>query len=63
MPQVEERVVRPKELKKVVGLSALTARRMEKRGEVPHARRIGKQGIGWLMSDLQTWIESRKQAA
>jgi predicted DNA-binding transcriptional regulator AlpA len=62
MKTSEERVVRPKEVKAVVGLSLTEVNRRIKAGTFPPKRELGEQARGWLYSDLVKWMESRKVA-
>ena len=53
-------VIRPKELSKMLSISQPTLWRMEKRGELPKKVQISERTVGWLKSDIQDWLESKK---
>ncbi|MES2252474.1 MAG: AlpA family phage regulatory protein [Pseudomonadota bacterium] len=52
--------IREPECFKITGLSRTTRWRLEKRGEFPKRCKISQNIIGWLASDLDTWISSKK---
>ncbi len=56
-----DRIVRPKDLKLVTGLSKSTIRRLELAGEFPVKLRISPGATGYLLSEILEWIESRRQ--
>jgi prophage regulatory protein len=56
-----ERVIRRKELLKLIGVSSATQWRMEKAGEFPARRRLGKASVGWLLSEVEAWQQSRER--
>lgn len=41
-------------------LSRSTAWRLEKEGKFPKRRQISAKAVGWLQSEVEAWIESRK---
>lgn len=46
-------------VKEATGLSRSTIWRLEEKGEFPKRRKLSKQSVGWLKSDLDSWIASR----
>lgn len=56
---MDERLVFEPERKLLTGISRVTARQMEKRGEFPRRRRVGAQKVAWLFSEIQQWIAER----
>jgi prophage regulatory protein len=56
-----DRVHRLSSVKAFSGLSKATIYRMIAAGSFPPAHSLGARAVGWLESDLQTWIESRIQ--
>ncbi len=53
-------VIRPNDLAKMLSVSLPTLWRMEKRGELPKKIQISERTVGWLKSDIQEWLESKK---
>jgi predicted DNA-binding transcriptional regulator AlpA len=45
----------------VVGISAITAWRMRKRGQFPEPVRLSQGRIAWLRSDLEHWLNTRER--
>jgi predicted DNA-binding transcriptional regulator AlpA len=44
-------------------MSASTIWRMEQAGTFPKRRRIGRQLVGWLESEIDTWLRDRPLVA
>ena len=53
------RYIRFKELKTLVPLGRTTIWRMERDGEFPQSRRIGKTAKAWLEADVLNWMKER----
>lgn len=43
-------------------LSRSTTWRMERQGAFPRRRQLSANSVGWLRSEVDTWIQSRAQA-
>ena len=56
-----EKIIRRKELLGLIGVSSATQWRMERVGEFPARRRIGKGSVGWLLSEVEAWLKSRER--
>lgn len=52
------KILRPKELAKMLSVSTVTLWRMEKRGELPARIKISTRAVGWLESDIEEWLNS-----
>lgn len=52
-------IVREAERRQVTGLSKTTWWRWEKRGLVPKRIQLTEYSVGWLRSELQSWISAR----
>lgn len=63
MDQKCERFVREKERKAITGLSRSQAWRLERDGQFPKRRKLGKSAVGWLASELSAWVASRELAS
>lgn len=56
------RILRFPETKNKTGCSRTTIWRGVKEGTFPAPLKIGKRAVGWLESDLDAWIEAKKQS-
>ena len=54
-------VIRRKKLLELIGVSAATQWRMEKAGLFPARRRLGKASVGWILSEVEEWINNRER--
>jgi len=55
----ENRIIRLRELKTLIGLSAATIWRKEKDNTFPKRRRISKRAVGWMHDEISQWINGR----
>ena len=60
---MNNRIVRPRELAKKLSISIATLYRMKKAGELPPQVKIHERAVGWKVSDIEEWLDSRKIAA
>ena len=58
----DDRVLRWPEVKKIVGLSRVTAWRLERDGRFPRRLQLGGNSCGWLLSEVRGWLEQRAAA-
>jgi len=56
----DERVIRPKELCRLIGLSRQTLWRLYKSGELPPPRQLSARNVGWLYSEIVQWLRDRQ---
>ncbi len=54
-----DRVIRRKELEKIVGLSRSSIYLRMSNGTFPKPIPLGGRSVGWLESDIQAWIDAR----
>ncbi len=54
-----DRFVREPEIALITGLSRTTRWRLERAGKFPNRRRISTNAVGWLASEIHTWIAER----
>lgn len=54
-------IIRPTELAEILSVSKQTLWRMENRGELPKRVKISKRAVGWLASDIQEFLNSKKE--
>ena len=58
-----ERFLREAEVKRITGLSRTTRWRLERCGQFPKRRRLSQNAIGWLESEIRSWMAARAEAA
>ncbi len=51
-----DKYLRRREVCICTGLSYSTIRRLELRGEFPRRRQLGPRSVGWLRSEVETWL-------
>lgn len=61
MQENKERLIRKPELLSMIGLSDTTVWRMERDGRFPKRLRIGGNSVGWLESEITSWLRSRAE--
>ena len=54
-----DRIIRRKELEKIVGLSRSSIYLRMSNGTFPKPIPLGGRSVGWLESDIQAWIDDR----
>lgn len=59
--EIKDRVVRRKQLLQIIGLSYATQWRMERAGLFPARVRLGKGSVGWLLSEVEQWVQNRER--
>ena len=57
----KSRIIRPKELSNMLSISIPTLYRMKDEGELPPKVMVSSRAVGWLRSDIEEWLISRKQ--
>jgi prophage regulatory protein len=58
-----ERVIPMPELSKLTSLSPATIYRWMKDGHFPAPIQLGPNRVGWLASEVQEWLTTRRRAA
>ncbi|MFQ8718338.1 MAG: helix-turn-helix transcriptional regulator [Enterobacter hormaechei] len=61
--QPAERVIREAECRQLTGICRTTRYMMEKEGNFPARRKLGGRAVGWLLSEVTAWQQSRSKAA
>jgi prophage regulatory protein len=59
-PEPGPRVLRTAEAARRIGLSKSSLWRMVKDGEFPRPRRLSTHAVGWLESEIETWLNDRE---
>lgn len=57
-----DRIVRERECKQLTGLARTTRYMMEKAGNFPARRQLGGRSVGWMLSEVNTWLENQPKA-
>ncbi|HBQ2476294.1 TPA: AlpA family phage regulatory protein [Klebsiella pneumoniae] len=57
-----ERVIREAECRQLTGICRTTRYLMEKDGKFPARRKLGGRAVGWLLSEVSAWQQSRSKA-
>jgi prophage regulatory protein len=60
--QPESTIIRPKDLANMLSLSISTLYKINNEGKLPPKVKISSNAVGWLRSDIEDWLASRKQA-
>ena len=53
-------IAKPSNQHFVTGISKATAYRLEKDGKFPARRKLTNFAVGWLVSELEVWRDSRR---
>jgi len=54
--------LRIRQVMQLTGLSRMTIYRLERDGRFPKRRRLSKNAVAWLESDISAWADSRPVA-
>jgi len=57
-----DRIVREPERRQITCISPASAWRGEKAGTFPKRVRLGENSVGWKLSELLAWVDSREIA-
>lgn len=55
----QSKIIRRKQLAKILGVSEVTVWRWECEGRLPKKRQIGPNVVGWLASEIDAWLADR----
>ncbi len=61
--QLTDRFLREPEVKAITGLSRTTRWRLEREGNFPNRKSLSKNSVGWLESEISTWIRERSEVS
>jgi prophage regulatory protein len=61
--EAPDRIVREAECALLSGLSRTTRWRLERAGKFPKRRQISPNCVGWLCSEVMTWLRERADPA
>lgn len=56
-----DRVFRPREVARVVGLSLTTVNKLRREGLFPAPIKLSAQAVGWREADVREWIDTRER--
>jgi len=57
----KSKIIRPKELANMLSISISTLYKMQDDDQLPAKVKISSHAVGWLRSDIEEWLMSRKQ--
>lgn len=55
-----DRIVKEAERKKITSISRSQAFQLERKNQFPKRVRLSKMSVGWRLSELLAWVESRQ---
>lgn len=56
------RIIRENECRQITGLCRTTRYLMERDGKFPARRRLGGRSVGWILSEVNTWLDEQPKA-
>ena len=56
---MQAKILRRKNVEKMVGLSRSTIYKLMNQGLFPKAIRLGPRAVGWRISDIENWINQQ----
>ena len=62
MKNPPKKILRISEVSAETGLSASTIRRRVRDGDFPAPLRLSEWALGWKVSEVRAWVESRERA-
>jgi prophage regulatory protein len=60
---MQEQLLRWPTVQQLCGISRPTAWRLERQGIFPARRKIASNSVGWLRSEIESWIQDRTQVS
>lgn len=57
----DDRFIREAECRQLTGICRTTRFLMEKEGKFPARRKLGGRSVGWLLSEVFDWQQSRSK--
>ena len=61
--EIEQAILRRREVERITGLSRWTIYRLIDRGEFPAPTRLGRRMLIWKRADVQAWVDAIGQKA
>ena len=58
-----EKILREKEVEQIIGVTRVTIWRWCGAGNFPKPIKLGENSKGWLESEIQNWIQSKRRAS
>lgn len=60
--KVNQAIIRKTELQSMLGISDPSIYRWEREGKFPKRLQLGGNSVGWLLSEVEGWIQARADA-
>ena len=54
-----DRIIREFECRQLTGICRTARFLMEKEGKFPSRRKLGGRSVGWMLSEIQSWLVSQ----
>lgn len=61
--RVGDRILRPAAVMSMLSVSRTTLWRLARQENFPRKIRLGQASMGWLESELEIWLQSRKEGS
>lgn len=61
VPTTAPRLLRPKDVTRMVGLSRVSLWRLEQEGKFPPRRKLSTNRVAWLTEEVENWIRTRER--
>ena len=62
VPFASPRLLRPKDVIRMVGLSRVSLWRLEQAGKFPARRKLSTNRVAWLTEEVEDWIRTRERS-
>lgn len=57
--EIPTKIVRFPQISELTSLSRTTIWRLESQGDFPKRLQVGNRGVGWLLNEVENWMQSR----
>ena len=57
-----DRIIREDECRRLTGICRTTRYQKEIKGEFPARRQLGGRSVGWLLSEVNSWLNNQPKA-
>lgn len=60
--QFTDRIIRESECRQITGLCRMHRYNLEKKSQFPCRRQLGGRSVGWLLSEVNVWVQSQPKS-
>ncbi|EMR8966148.1 helix-turn-helix transcriptional regulator [Yersinia enterocolitica] len=57
-----DRIIRESECRQITGICRMHRYNLEKKSKFPCRRQLGGRSVGWLLSEVNSWVKSQPKA-